>query len=77
VTRVGDTWHADDPNPPAGTILEKGGPGDKVSFMRGPNGWFYAYNKHQFQPCHDGLVRFWSPLKVIKAVRPNKKHRTN
>lgn len=73
--RLGGEWRSDDPDPPPGTILEKGGPKDKVSFMRGHNTWFYAHNQHQYRRCHDSLVRFWAPLKIVRAFSPDKKEK--
>jgi hypothetical protein len=64
----GDEWRTGDPYPPIFTVLEKGGPQDRIRIRRNPTGWEWAHNNDNYQPCTHELLLFWgqySPLRVI------------
>lgn len=58
----------DDPEPTGEVALEVGSPGDHLLFLRSGGGtWLYAHNNDRLRPCTYELVRYWAPLRFLRA----------
>lgn len=55
-----------DQEPPVGTVLEIGSPGDHLTFQRlDAGGWQFWHNGDRPRPCSYDLIKWWGTCRVV------------